>query len=131
MAAEVSRLPGIGGWASPRQPDSERSSRRGPSLQRSIAPAAAGRHQSFGIGRSLAARLVPLDWAVLIEHRLDDGPRRLHAVLAREEHAVPRQRVAQQPLVRGFVAGMLVAEVKLVLSADERLPRLFDASCKC
>src|SRR5690349_19752730 len=66
-----------------------------------------------------------------LEHRLDHGPRRLHAVFAGEEHAVSGQRVAQQPLVRRLLARVLIAEVQLVLMAYESLARFFDTGCEC
>ena len=67
--------------------------------------------------------MVPLkDW---VNHR----PGGFHRVLASEECSIAGQGVAQQPLVRRFLARLFLEEVELALLPDELLPGDFDASC--
>ena len=51
--------------------------------------------------------------SVIGEHVVDHPPRRLDAVLAGEQQRLAVERVAEQPLVRRRLAGVVVAEVQL------------------
>ena len=52
---------------------------------------------------------------------VDDPPRLLDTVLAREQQTLAVDRVAEQPLVRTHLVGVLVEEEQLALLTDHRL----------
>src|SRR6185295_78975 len=77
------------------------------------------RRQRGGLGRPPAPGVVLVHRRPRSEDRIDDGPRRLDRVLAREERRIARHRVAEQPLVR-------VHLVRLGAMQDLELRRLGD-----
>ena len=77
--------------------------------------------------RPPAAALVRQDRSCAVQHGIDHRPGGLDRVLAGEQRAVAGHRVAQQPLVGRFLAGLLIEQVELALVADELLARALDA----
>src|SRR5476649_1650886 len=64
---------------------------------------------------------------MLVEHRIDGGPRRLDRVLAREQRAVAVHRVAEQAFIWRLLIRMLLDQQQLALIADKLLAVAFHA----
>src|SRR5262245_30439027 len=70
--------------------------------------------QLVRLGRSPGAGLVLVDGCGLVEDRIDDAPRLLDGVLAREQRGFAGRGVAEQALVRlHIVAGLVVPRDQL------------------
>ena len=61
--------------------------------------------------------------SVVLKNRIDDRPSSLHRVLAGKKRPVTGHRRPQQSLVRRFLSGLLVRQVKFSLTTHEFLSR--------
>ena len=65
-----------------------------------------------------------------LEDRIDNYPRGLNRIFAREERTVAGHGVAKKPLVGGLVARPFFRQVKLLLLSDKLFARELDACGK-
>src|SRR5205085_911134 len=85
-------------------------------------------HQFVGLARSPRSALVFVKGARAVQDGIDDGPRRLDDVLAREERSVARDRVAEKSFVvaeaHGGALGTFLEKRKLDVLARHPVARL-------
>jgi hypothetical protein len=86
-------------------------------------PTTVRRDDRVSLLRPPTAAFVGANAVMILEDRIDNCPRGLNRVFAREKGAVTSHGVAEQPLVGRFVARPNFRKVKLSLLSDEILAR--------